>query len=60
MDEESKCRNYPNKEYLNYKDCDQTYVQKAIQEKYNITPFWATQDLDNVTIMTIRQGHLFL
>ena len=57
-DEESKCRNYPNKEYLNYNDCDQTYIQKIIQEKFNITPFWATQDLDNVT--TVRQVYLFL
>ena len=57
-DEESKCRNYPNKEYLSYNDCDQTYVQKIMKEKFSITPFWATQDLDNIT--TMRQVYLFL
>ena len=59
-DEDAKCRNYPHKNYLTYNDCDQEYVQNIIQKKFGITPFWATQDLDNVTIMTIRQGHLFL
>ena len=50
-DEESKCRNYPNKEYLSYNDCDQTFVQKIMKEKFSIKPFWASQDLDNVTTM---------
>ena len=57
-DEESKCRNYPNENHLDYNACDQAYVQEFIQEKFNITPFWATDDLDNVT--TIRQVYLFL
>ena len=51
-DEESKCKNYPFKTFLNYNECDQTYVKKLLQDKLNITPFWATESLENVT--TIR------
>ena len=52
-DEKSQCKNYPYKNYLNYNDCDQTYVQHIIENKVNVTPFWATQDLEKVT--KIRQ-----
>ena len=48
-DENSQCKNYPYKNYLTYNDCDQTYVQHIIQDKVNVTPFWATQDLEKVT-----------
>ena len=46
---ESKCKNYPNENYLNYNDCDQTYVQNIIKDNLNITPFWATQNIEEIT-----------
>ena len=48
-DPESQCKNYPHENYLNYNDCDQSYIQKYLQEEIGITPFWATQNLDSVT-----------
>ena len=47
--EESKCKNYPYDNYLNYNTCDESYVQNIMKEKLNITPFWATQDMDSIT-----------
>ena len=49
QDPESQCKNYPFENFLNYNDCDQTYLQKLHQAELGITPFWATQDLANVT-----------
>ena len=34
-----------------YNDCDQSYMHEFLQEKIGITPFWATQNLNNVTKM---------
>ena len=56
-DPESQCINYPYEKYLNYNDCDQTYIQNLLEEEIGITPFWATQDLNNVT--TKRQVLFF-
>lgn len=50
-DPESQCKNYPHGNYLNYNDCDQSYMHEFLQEKIGITPFWATQNLNNVTKM---------
>ena len=49
INEESKCKNYPYENYLNYNACDESYVQNIMKEKLNITPFWATQDMDSIT-----------
>ena len=51
--EESKCKNYPYENYLNYNDCDQNYVQNIVKDNLNITPFWATQVFENVTKIRI-------
>ena len=48
-DPESQCKNYPFKNFMNYNECDQTYLQNLLQQEIGITPFWATQDLKNVT-----------
>ena len=48
-DKKSQCKNYPFQNYLDYNDCDQTYIQNIIQNELNITPFWVTQILENVT-----------
>ena len=47
-DKNSKCTNYPNKLYKSYKDCDKEFLMKQMKD-LNITPFWATRDLDQVT-----------
>ena len=47
-DKNSKCTNYPNEIYQSYKDCDQQYVSGHMRA-LNISPFWATNDLNEVT-----------
>ena len=48
-DEDARCTNYPNEHYEDYNECDETYVLDRIKLYYNITPVWATRDLDSVT-----------
>ena len=50
-DPNSLCKNYPYKNFFNYDQCDQAYVNNFLQEKLKITPFWATQDLKNITVI---------
>ena len=50
-DPESQCKNYPYENFINYLECDQTYLQNLLQQEIGITPFWATEDLENVTTM---------
>ena len=54
-DEESKCKNYPSETFLNFNECDQKFVKNLLQDKLNITPFWATELLDNVTTIRLVQ-----
>ena len=54
-DPESQCINYPDQEFLSYKDCDNRYVYKEMKEKLNIVPFWATNQLDEVTKSFVEQ-----
>ena len=49
-DPESQCKNYPYENYLDYNDCDQTYLRNLLYNELKITPFWTTQDLNSVTI----------
>ena len=48
------CRNYPNKDFASYKDCDDKNMAdtfKDIVDGLNITPPWLTDNLDSVTVM---------
>ena len=55
-DEDKNCKNYPYLNFSSYGDCDNFYVQQKIQN-YDIVPFWATTDFDNVT--KLYNGSLF-
>ena len=48
-DENAKCKNYPNKFFKDYKECDQKFVYKEVVENLNLTPFWLTDDFKLVT-----------
>ena len=48
QDKNSECENYPNKKYQSYNDCDKEFVS-GYMKKVNITPFWATEDMELVT-----------
>ena len=47
-DPNSECKTYPNNLYQSYKDCDKEFVSNYTK-KLNITPFWATDDLESIT-----------
>ena len=48
-DEDAGCTNYPNENYKDYNECDETNIRDRLIYYYNITPVWATEDLDSVT-----------
>ena len=46
--EDSKCVNYPTKEYANYQQCDENNVYQKYKSK-NFMPFWAAKFPSEVT-----------
>ena len=48
-DKDARCTNYPNENYEDYNECDETNVHNRVKLYYNITPVWATRDSDSVT-----------
>ena len=44
----SPCRKY-GKNNARFGECDDQFVENYVKQKYNITPFWATDNLDEVT-----------
>ena len=52
MDSGIRCRNYPNKEFQSYRNCDENFVYKKMKNKYKAMPFWAATTLEEVTNRT--------
>ena len=48
-DPKKKCKNYPNEEFKSYRECDEHFVYNYLKDKLNVTPFWATYDMKEVT-----------
>ena len=44
------CVNYPIENYENYRECDEDFMSHQINNLYGITPFWAAEDLSDVTL----------
>ena len=59
-DSEAKCRNYPDEEYQSYMDCDTSFVHDELNERQTIIPFWATNDLEEVTQTYVEPMNLDL
>lgn len=51
IDSGIKCRNYPNKEFLSYRECDENFVYKKMKA-YKALPFWAAKTFEEVTNRT--------
>ena len=49
-DEEIICVNYPVEKFPNYRECDEDFMSKEIDHLYGITPFWAAENMSEVTI----------
>ena len=47
------CRNYPTEDFETFRDCDAQFVRREV-DKMGVVPFWATQDLTEVTNITTR------
>ena len=50
LDQDKPCKNYPFGSFLSYKDCDDKFVQEQVS-KHGLTPFWATNNFDNVSAL---------
>ena len=50
------CKNYPYNQYNSYKDCDEDYLLKEVNRRRNVTPVWATEDLEAVTKLHYVDG----
>lgn len=50
LDASKNCRNYPTEEYSSFSECDEKFVQLQFRKHFdNITPFWVTDNLTEVT-----------
>ena len=59
-DEEKRCKNYPrtdwhnkNLTFLDYNACDMEYAYQYLKKHYNLTPFWATNNISEVTALKV-------
>ena len=52
IDSGIQCINYPIREYLNYRNCDEHYVYEKMKTTYNVIPFWAATNFEEVTNRT--------
>ena len=50
-DKNRNCKNYPFKTHKTYKECDKNFIREVLDEYglKNITPIWATDNMDEVT-----------
>ena len=49
-DEQISCVNYPTKKYPIYRECDEDFMTKEIDNLYGIKPFWAAENMSDVTL----------
>ena len=52
QDEEKKCKNYPNADFLSYKKCDEDFIHKEMKNIFDLIPFWATGILSEVNTLS--------
>ena len=57
-DEEKRCRNYPrsdwknkNLTFIDYNACDIEHAYQHLKEHFHLTPFWATNNMSEVTVL---------
>ena len=48
-DKGKNCKNYPNKNFSSYRECDENYVYNEVVKNYNMMPFWAAKKIDEIT-----------
>ena len=40
---------YPNEQFSSYRECDENYVYNKVVKNYNMMPFWAAKNIDEIT-----------
>ena len=55
VERSSDCVNYPSQQFSSYRQCDDAFLSQVCQS-LNLTPFWATTDLSEVTRDTANPG----
>ena len=43
------CVNYPNDAFFDYTECDEEFVYKEMKNTFNLMPFWAAKNVEEVT-----------
>ena len=43
------CKNYPNKEFASYRECDENFVYNEVKQHYKMMPFWAAKSIEEIT-----------
>ena len=43
------CVNYPNVAFFNYTECDEDFVYRTMKNTFNLMPFWAAKNVEEVT-----------
>ena len=73
-DPSNTCRNYPNKDFENYMDCDDKFIAETLKDitnGLNVTPPWITDKLNDVTVTPVpwlntswqkrsKEGNIFI
>ena len=44
-----ECRFYPTQDFTSYRDCDEKFVYDQMKDNYNLMPFWAAKNVEEVT-----------
>ena len=55
-DPSKNCKNYPTRKHKSYNVCDREFVRRTLTKHFGseFVPFWATDDLDNVTSEPVK------
>ena len=48
-DTKKDCVNYPTEEFESFDHCDKSAIRSKMQNEFGVTPFWITDDFNNVT-----------
>ena len=43
------CINYPNQNFKTFRECDENFVYNKVMNNYNVMPFWAAKEIDEIT-----------
>ena len=48
-DKGKNCKDYPNEKFSSYRECDENFVYNEVVKNYNMMPFWAARNIEEIT-----------